>query len=523
MSAVHPDAFHLRLAVQRMRRRLGTELLLRLLLYALSSGLLTVSVIHALASALALGIPRMVTLGILMLPLLAALGLAFLCWPSLLHTARTVDRLFALHARLATAIELTERPDTWDRRLARMQVSDALLAATRVLQRWPPLIARLRSALVVAMTAMMLATMPVAISSFGLDRLVPLGWDRTPREEPLADGMVAPELDPVAESASMYPESDLDELRALDPAAAQAVERVAAQRRALARLAQALGEISIGQAAAQAILQGEYRTAATELRALAENLDQLSPEAKRQLAAALARAAQDPISQGTRLAELERQAAQALAGSQYEMQRRALEELAAELARLALSVTSPGGDPPDELFDDYPMAGATDSGGSPQSAGGASGSGGERWHDGRATAGDTEAGSGTGSAGYTTSSSVIASERVEIGRQLGTPANAGGGGQRATMTLGQPAPRLETSGRPVEVPAQLTLGSSEPPPTGSGSRPALAVAAPVAVVPGVSGNQPALTPLPAEQNVVPSDRRHLIQEYFDGEGREHSP
>jgi hypothetical protein len=526
MSTVHPEVSHLRFAVHEMRRRLGIELVLRLLLYALGSSLLAASLAQLLASALALGIPRPVMLGIVVLPLLVALGIALLCWPSISHTARAVDRLFDLHARLSTAIELTERPDMWERaRLAWLQVSDALLAATDALHRWPSLADRLRSAVAVAVTALGLAALLLAVPSVSLDILDPRWWGRPPLagDGALGAEMVAPELDVVAESATMFPESDLDELRTLDPVAAQTVERVASNRRALQLLAQALGEVSVGQAAAQAIQQGEYQTAAAELISLAEDLDQLSPEAKQQLASALARAAQDPVSQGTRLAELERQAAQALAGSHYDAQRRALEALAEELSRLAPSATTPGADPPDELFDDYPMAGGTDTSGNLGRTEGATGSGGKAWQDGRATASGTDAGNGIGSTGLDASASAIENGTVALGEQPSTLTNANGGSERPAMDLGQAAPRLETSGTPVEVPAQLTLGSSDPPPAGAGSRPALSVTAPVAVAPGAGGSQPALAPLPPEQNLVPGDRWRLIKEYFDGEGRENSP
>ncbi len=76
---------------------------------------------------------------------------------------------------------------------------------------------------------------------------------------------------------------------------------------------------------------------------------------------------------------------------------------------------------------------------------------------------------------------------------------------------------------PVEVPAQLTLGSGESLPVGENAQPALSVNSPVAAVAGVGGDAPEVMPLPPEQNLVPGDRRRLIQEYFDGEGHESSP
>ncbi len=506
-----------------MRWRLGTELLLRLLLYAVGAGLLVASLTRSLAVAFALGIPGAVVLGTLLLPPLAALVVALLCWPSAIQTARSVDRLFGLRERLATAVELTEHPEALRRaRLAWLQVRDAAQAAAEVSQRWPPLVDRIRRELIVAATFVFLATVLLALPHLGLSKLGQvLPWGGPAQPVLTENGLVAPDIDTLEQPVSALPESRIDELRAADPAAAQATEQIAVQRRALSRLAQALGEVSVGQAAAQAIQQGDYQTAASELAQLAENLDQLSPEAKQRLAAALAQAAQDPSSQGSRLAELEQRVAEALVGAQYDAQRRALEELAQELARMVPSATSPGGDPPDELFEDYLVSGGTDSSGTAGSAEGASGAGGERWQDGRATAGGTEGGSGTGSAGQTAEPPSLTSGTVEPSQPAGTQAS--GGGERPVMNLDQAAPRLEVSGTPVEVPAQLTLGSSDPLPAGGRARPAVSVTSPVDVAPGASSDAPALKPLAPEQNLVPGDRQGLIREYFNGEGRESSP
>lgn len=524
MNTAHHDPFDLHQAIHEMRWQLGTELLLRLLLYAVGAGLVAAALTRSLASALALDVPIAITVGALLLPLIAALAITAICWPSAMQAARAVDRRFGLHERLSTALELMQHPESLRRaRLAWLQVRDAAQAAAEVSRHWPPLVDRVRREILISLGSALLAAALLLLPRLGLGELAALlPWSHPAQPELAQTGMVAPELDVMEQPVGMLPESQMGELHTIDPAAAQAAEHAAAQRRALDRLAQALREVSVGQAAAQAIQQGNYQAAASELAQLGENADQLSPEAKERLAAALQEAARDPSSQGSRLAELEQRAAEALAGSDYEAQRRALEELAQEVARLGPSATAAAGDPPDELSEQLPTSGGTESSGNPGSMEGASGAGGERWQDGRATAGGTEGGSGTGSSGQADSTIGPQPGGIKQGQQAGGE-QADGGGERPAMNLDHTTPRLETSGTPVEVPAQLTLGSGESLPAGEHAQPALSVNSPVAAAAGTGGDTPVVTPLPPEQNLVPGDRRRLIQEYFNGEGHESSP
>lgn len=524
MSTLSRDPFDLHRAVHEMRWQLGAELLLRILLYAIGAGLIAAALTHAVAGVLVLDLPLAITIGALLLPLLAGLAIAAICWPSAMQAARVVDRRFGLHERLSTALELTQQPESLARaRLAWLQVRDAARAAEEVRSSWPPLVDRVRRELLISGGSALLAFALLLLPRLGLVELAALlPWTQPAQPELAEPGMVAPELDVIEQPVGMLPESQMGELHTIDPAAAQAAEHAAAQRQALDRLAQALAEVSVGQAAAQAIQQGDYQTAAAELSQLGENIDQLSPEAKERLAAALREAAQDPSSQESRLAELEQRASEALTGADYEAQRRALEELAEEIARLGPSATAAAGDPPDELSEQLPTGGGTETAGNPGSMEGASGAGGERWQDGRATTGGTEGGSGTGNSGQAGSTLGPQPGGIEQGQQAGGE-QAGGGGERPAMSLDQATPRLETSGMPVEVPAQLTLGSGEALPVGENAQPALSINSPVAAAAGVGGDAPEVMPLPPEQNLVPGDRRRLIQEYFDGEGHESSP
>src|SRR5262249_45049942 len=90
------------------------------------------------------------------------------------------------------------------------------------------------------------------------------------------------------------------------------VQQEQGERSALDNLARALGSVSAGQGAADAIQQGDYGSARDQLRNLAEEADQLSEAAKQQLARALQQAAGATTQTDRQLADRERQAAQAL-------------------------------------------------------------------------------------------------------------------------------------------------------------------------------------------------------------------
>ena len=75
--------------------------------------------------------------------------------------------------------------------------------------------------------------------------------------------------------------------------AQQQAEASREAQKSLQRLAQALDEQSVTQAAADAIRQGDYGTASSDLTDLGKNNDQLSDEAKHSIADALDQAAED--------------------------------------------------------------------------------------------------------------------------------------------------------------------------------------------------------------------------------------
>ena len=92
----------------------------------------------------------------------------------------------------------------------------------------------------------------------------------------------------------------------------QRSEAARQQGASLDRLAEALGQVSAGQSAADSLRQGDAEQAADQLRELGREADQLSPEAKSQLAEALRQAAADGLTERA-LSDRERRAADALA------------------------------------------------------------------------------------------------------------------------------------------------------------------------------------------------------------------
>jgi hypothetical protein len=306
--------------------------------------------------------------------------------------------------------------------------------------------------------------------------------------------------------------ADPAELARLEAAEAELnarAQRSQAQRKALNRLAQALRRSSAGSAAAEGIEQGDYQRAADELDKLGAEADQLSRAAKDQLSRALAEAARETTG-NPELAEQERQAARAFGpGGSYEQQQEALQQLGEEVQRAGGQVVEHGdlaaemeriqqGRQGQGLAPRAPIAFAEPAGA--ESA--APGQEGQQATGGRSQGLDGDQGSGQ-----------------QPGSQEGGRSGGGGAGQQSPEPgAGGPNQRLDAVGRPVDVPLQAGDG----PASGTAERPSGRE-----VVEDVAGGSadpdPAAPEAPAgaapERNLVPSDRRQVVRDYFSGEGR----
>jgi hypothetical protein len=328
-----PAVDDLNRAVGRLRLRLGFE---RVALFTVRG---------AFASSLALAL---IALGIWYFqanssllwlaaaPLVAAAALALVRWPSRRETALAADRRLGLEERLATALELQEGQGA--RRFAALQVQDAALTAASARTSWLLLDRRSRNEAIAALGAVVLA-IAAALLVPGVPR--PQAPAAVPPPEVAESSVDAPVADQAVQRTLPMDTPDNQKVAAPPAQAATQspgdlaarVQQEQAERSAMDQLSQALGDVSAGQPAANAIQQGDFDSARDQLQNLADNADQLSDAAKQQLARSLQDAAGATAQTDRALADREQQAAQALARSTYADQRQALRALADQVQR----------------------------------------------------------------------------------------------------------------------------------------------------------------------------------------------
>ena len=194
-------------------------------------------------------------------------------------------------------------------------------------QRWPSIFVSLKREFAFAVGMGLLAAMSLLLPYVPKPRFdtpvdtaaeMPLAEEEHGVPVTLAD---IPGLDAVSIDAQTA-ESDL----------APRVRQAQAEQEALDRLAQALGQVSAAQTAADAIQRGDFGEARQQLSSLGEESDQLSEAAKKQLAQALQQAA-SATGADKQLADRERQAAVALSRNTYSDQRNALRQLGEQVER----------------------------------------------------------------------------------------------------------------------------------------------------------------------------------------------
>lgn len=274
------------------------------------------------------------------LALLAGLGAAVVMRPSPSQAARLVDHRLGLAQQLGTAEELLARRTTG--RLVPAQIERASSLVGRVpISRAFPLAPKREMAVALGLSMATLAvTLLIALgvaipNPLTALRLPPFLQDaiapteqRSPEWQAERDLLrpSSPALDPARQA--------MEELRrqaqqgSLSAAAAAALlaqanaelNRVASESRmrqeALENLAEELRRTAAGREVATSLRQGDHDQAAEQLREIGQDSDQLSAAAKRELAEALNRSA--ARSQAARdLAASERNAAQALEQDHY--------------------------------------------------------------------------------------------------------------------------------------------------------------------------------------------------------------
>jgi hypothetical protein len=419
--------------------------------------------------------------------------------PSLLATARAVDREAQLADRLGTAVELLGRAPLSPASAAQLADATAHLRALRPAEAVPLGPLRRELGLVAA----------VALLAAGMVLLAGLGEALPPGLRPLREALraagtaLAPptEASPAAVQAPGAVDARLaplfQQLEALRNAEAQlgpeeaAARRAAvaqqlaqmaaasrAQQEALAALARALQNTAAAEAA-EALHRGDYALAAEALAALGRESDQLSPAARRELAESLRQATNALRGLNPSLAERAQRAAQALSGRDYRRTERALHDLAEAIVQAGQGVVPPAdlgllGEALSEQGEDLDAA--------------------------LASLAQLGAGANSGS---------NPSNGGQVG---GAPGTAPGAASRGSDT------RLTTPGHPQpldSLPSLDGLPSAEPPdPQGR------SVLAPVSIGTTSGGAAPqggeALRAA-AETGSVPAERREVVRGYFGGE------
>ena len=557
-----PELRQLRRHVGALRRRLWLERAGALAARALvlGFGLAFVAAVAAWAAATPLapayyGGP---VAGALALVLLASL----FRYPSALDAARVADHRLVLRERIGTAVELAHGGAQGP--IARRQLATAIDAAGWARRHWRGGRRSWRAAGLAA--ALGLMTAGVLLLTGLEDRLSapiprPSIWSLLPQHEPSAEQVPAP---PVADEPA--PRADRERMastgetggrtgavgRALDDVrraretgaigSREAADRLAraeaelsrqteasrAQREGLDRLGRALDQVAAGRPAAEEIQRGEYARAGQEIGNLGTESDQLSAQAKAQLAQALRSAAAESQA-SPELAARERRAADALAGRDYEAARRALQDLGDEVARRGRDVASQQelARAWDRVNEERRAQGQPSTAAQAQQAARAqqdqAGQGQRSSQQGRSqdAAGGQNAGS---SAGSDSGGDEAGGEGPAGDGRGGEPtAQARGAAPSAQpvgeFRAGEPARRLDVQGRPVQVdvtPGQRNGRREGEADGGANEQPTDEVGA----ISTVSGEapRPITAAAPSETNFVPSDRREVVRGYFGPQG-----
>jgi len=432
-------------------------------------------------------------------PLLAALSTALLRWPSNRQAALAADRRLALDERLGTAVELARRArDAYDddgHRFDRLQVRDAVARARTVPSAWLTLDRQVRREALLATALCVLAAVSLVLPGLPRPGL------------PVADqiaviGDVQPSAAPLDRVEPAMADLTLVDAQPIQPADADLAARVQQQqseRDALDGLAQAVGRISTGQAAADAIQRGDFAAARDLLASLGEEADQLSDAAKQQLSRALQQAASATAATDRQLADRERQAAQALSRATYADQRQALRNLADQVARSGARTASA-----DQLARDVGRL-------QQQAATSAVANGANPTGNAPSRAAPTGAASkGTGP----TDPAATGAARGQAGAgSTGQPGGAGVGTGTDPNVLGDQPSRLDTTGQRVEVPTKLSTGPGVRPPDGTEDQTGTDPNLPARNVSELVQSQQTGQVAP-EQNLVPGEQRPVVRGYF---------
>jgi hypothetical protein len=401
-------------------------------------------------------------------------AVGFLCAalirPSRQRTARMLDRSFRLHERMTTAIENLGRdvpPPGVRAQIVYLQMADAANVVAE-LRRHPAFGVRLplREVVLALACVLLLASLYFLRGvGGGIPDLVPAGVPAFTS----AASQPRPEQ-PIANPAAAAPEGEGA------PSSAEVQQRAARSneaRRDLATLGDALDNQAATYGAAEAIARGDYDEAAEELRDLATNADDLSPEARQELANDLDAAA-DQMSDGSSdLAQATRDAADGLREG-GESAQEGLNDLGDAVQETGEDVISQ-----QELANQMAAAQQAESSGATGQSGeqnqgsqqqsGESGETGGEGDNRRAPTGQNEAGQSQGEAGQSGEAGSETQQSGGSGAQQ-NPADRGSNpGQAQSQGQGEQRGRLNRSAQPGQ-PGVSQTGAGQPGQEGAGGQ-----------------------------------------------------
>jgi hypothetical protein len=481
LPVLHAETSDLFRALWQFRWRLGLG---RVLLFALR-GAIASAVTFAVLSLVAWATGEEINSWLAVLPFLGAIVFGLARWPSTRQAALAADRRLGLDERLATAVEVTRRPaGRFDSLLVRDAVDWA--HSTRATQLWVDERIRRESLLCAAVVA--LALLSLLLRGAPTPRALVPDATTAPIDADLP-GELSDRALPVDVPADTAPESTQPISQAQTDAGLPArVRQEQAEQAALDKLSQALNSVSAAQPAANAIQQGDFASARSDLQNLGDNADQLSDAAKRQLAKALQDAAAASATTDRQLADRERQAAQALSRPTYADQRQALRGLADQVERSGARAVSS-----DQLAREVgQLQQQTGAGRSQAAQAGLPGTSSPPGQLGQQP-GRTSTGQASGASGQ------------QGGPGIGSGANSD--------VISDQQSRLDTSGQNVQVPTKLGNGPGVRPSDGTedqtGADPSMG---------GQSVSQLAQSQqtgqVAPEQNLVPGEQRPVVRGYF---------
>jgi hypothetical protein len=252
------------------------------------------------------------TLGVTAITLLSGLAYAWLSHPSLERLARGLDVHYNLAQQLATALEIAQRPTVQPLEHRLLEETESLLDKMRRYFVAQPLVSRRE---IETCVAVMLLTLGLLVATRPLlpEAITPVALPNLPAPAaPTETAQLQPTEQPITEEQPQ-----------LSPEAQQAAEAIA----------DALRDNGATRSAADALDRGAPSEAASELRELADQADQLGRQAREDIAQGLREAAEQLRDSQPGLSEQLEQQADALERGGQETAE-ALEDLARTVEQL---------------------------------------------------------------------------------------------------------------------------------------------------------------------------------------------